>query len=87
MFNKLARAEPTSLEEEEEEEEEDLDSSNSVDLESTQLMILQLRSLSVSLSELWIFQGPKIHQIIKNSCKSRIRTRIRKLELESASSS
>ncbi len=36
MFNKLAAAEPTSLqEEEEEEEEEDLDSSNSVDLEST----------------------------------------------------
>jgi hypothetical protein len=85
VFNKLARAEPTSLEEEEEEEEEDLDSSNSVDLESTQLMILQLRSLSVS--ELWIFQGPKIHQIMKNSCKSRIRSRIRKLELKSASSS
>jgi hypothetical protein len=36
VFNKLAAAEPTSLqEEEEEEEEEDLDSSNSVDLEST----------------------------------------------------
>jgi hypothetical protein len=84
VFNKLAAAEPTSLEEEEEEEEEeDLDSRNSVDLESTQLMILQLRSFSVSFSELWIFQGPKIHQIMKNSCKSRIR----KLELESASSS
>lgn len=58
MFNKLAAAEPTSLEEEEE-EEEDLDSRNSVDLESTQLMILQLRSFSVSFSELWIFQGSK----------------------------
>jgi hypothetical protein len=59
VFNKLAAAEPTSLEEEEEEEEEDLDSRNSVDLESTQLMILQLRSFSVSFSELWIFQGSK----------------------------
>jgi len=58
VFNKLAAAEPTSLEEEEE-EEEDLDSRNSVDLESTQLMILQLRSFSVSFSELWIFQGSK----------------------------
>jgi hypothetical protein len=57
VFNKLAAAEPTSLEEEE--EEEDLDSRNSVDLESSQLMILQLRSFSVSFSELWIFRAPK----------------------------